>query len=278
MRFPPRKRDSAPVLMIFDSHMHTKFSADSEMLASDAIAKAEELNFGVVFTEHFDYGVAADDKNFSFDPAAYMSEYKNFRGEKVRLGVEVGLRKSARKVNENFIAQAPFDLVIGSIHLVDDLDIYYPEFYKGKDKATAYKKYFQQMAEEFSVADFDVAGHIDYICRAAPYDNPEIDYVTFAAEIDEVLKIVVDRGKVLELNTRRFKSSRAIKELVPVYKKYRELGGRFVTIGSDAHRVSAVGNHFDRALDFVRELNLIPATFCERKLEKAFARDMIYLF
>ena len=178
------------------------------------------------------------------------------------------MRKFARAENENFIAQADFDLVIGSIHLVDDLDIYYPEFFAGKDKATAYKKYFAQMAEEAAVADFDVLGHIDYICRTAPYENPELDYETFAAEIDAVLKIVVERGKVLELNTRRFKNSRAVAGLVPVYKKYRELGGRFVTLGSDAHRVSAVGNFFARALELVRALDLTPVTFRERKLEK----------
>ena len=253
--------------MIFDSHVHTKFSADSEMLAADALAKAKNLNLGVVFTEHFDYDLPGN-IDFTFNPAEYMNEYKNLRGENLRLGVEVGLRKSARAANENFIAQADFDFVIGSIHLVDDLDIYYPDFYIGKDKETAYKKYFQQMEEEIKVADFDALGHIDYICRAAPYDNPEIDYPTFKAEIDAVLKIVIERGKALELNTRRFDKARAVEELIPVYKKYRELGGRFVTIGSDAHRVAAVGNYFNRALDFVHELDLIPVTFCERKLEK----------
>ena len=253
--------------MLFDSHMHTKFSADSKMIAADALARANELNLGVVFTEHFDYGLELDGRDFAFDPPTYMSEYKNFRGDKVRLGVEVGLRQFARSANENFIAQADFDFVIGSIHLVDDLDIYYPEFYADKDKVTAYQKYFRQMAVEVAVADFDALGHIDYICRAAPYDNPEIDYQTFAAQIDDVLKIVVERGKVLELNTRRFNSQRAIRELVPVYKKYRDLGGKFVTIGSDAHKIDAIGNYFDRALDFVRELNLTPVTFCERRLE-----------
>ena len=124
------------------------------------------------------------------------------------------------------------------------------------------------MAEEITVADFDSLGHIDYICRAAPYDNPEIDYPAFSAQIDEVLNIIVERNKVLELNTRRFYGTQAIAELVPVYKKYRELGGKFVTIGSDAHEIKAIGNYFDRALKFVRELDLTPVTFCERKLEK----------
>ncbi len=254
--------------MIFDSHLHTKFSADSKMTAVEAIARAASLNLGVVFTEHFDFGLKLDGKNFAFDAAAYMNEYKNFRGKNIRLGVEVGLRKFARAANENFLAQADFDFVLGSIHLVDDLDIYYPEFFADKDKTTAYKKYFRQMADEAAVADFDALGHIDYICRTAPYDNPEIDYAAFTQDIDEVLKVIVGREKVLELNTRRFKNSRAIDELVPVYKKYRALGGKFVTIGSDAHRVSAVGNFFSEALDFLRELDLTPVTFSERKLEK----------
>lgn len=256
--------------MIFDSHMHTKFSADSEMLAVDAINRARSLDLGVVFTEHFDYGLELNGKPFTFDAAEYFGEYDNLRGDDVRLGVEVGLRKFARAANEKFIAAADFDLIIGSIHLVDDYDIYYPEFYAGKDKATAYGKYFAQMADEAAACDYDVLGHIDYICRAAPYDNPEIDYATFKAAIDAVLKIVVERGKVLELNTRRFGSARAVNELVPVYKKYRALGGQFVTIGSDAHNVDAVGNYFARALDFARELDLTPVTFRERRLEKIF--------
>ena len=252
--------------MVFDSHMHTKFSADSEMLATEALARADDLNLGVVFTEHFDYGLELDGKTFTFDAATYMREYKNLRGEKVLLGAEIGLRKFARAANENFLAAADFDFVIGSIHLVDDMDIYYPNFYADKDKATAYGKYFRQMAQEIALADFDALGHIDYICRAAPYDDPEIDYETFHEEIDTVLKILVDRQKVMEVNTRRFDSERAIRELVPVYKKYRALGGRFVTIGSDAHKVDAIGNYFARALDFVREVDLTPVTFRERKL------------
>ena len=88
--------------MIFDSHMHTKFSADSEMLATDALKRADDLNLGVVFTEHFDYGLELDGKNFTFDSAAYMNEYKNLRGDKVLLGVEVGLRKFARAAASSF--------------------------------------------------------------------------------------------------------------------------------------------------------------------------------
>ena len=241
--------------MIFDCHTHTKFSADSKMLAEDAIKKAESLNLGIVFTEHFDYKIPGD-IDFTFVPEDYWNEYEKFRSNDVRLGVEIGMEEIARKPAAEFIKRVPFDLVIGSIHLVDRLDIYYPEFYVGKDKLTAYEKYFSAMIEEAAIGDYDVLAHIDYICRAAPYNDPEIDYATFKDQIDRVLKIIIERGKVLELNTRRLNTRRGLKELVPIYTQYKNLGGKYVTIGSDAHKVEAVGNYFDIAIAFAKELDL----------------------
>ena len=252
--------------LIFDSHMHTKFSADSEMLAREAIEKAERLGLGVVFTEHFDFEIPGDIE-FTFAPEDYWREYESLRSDKVRLGVEIGMEKHSRQACKEFLKRAPFDLVIGSIHLVDRLDIYYPEYYSDKNKLTAYHKYLVEMAEEAEINDFDVLGHIDYICRAAPYENPEIDYATFKDDIDRILKIVVERKKVLELNTRRFNTRRGLKEIVPIYSQYKKLGGQYVTIGSDAHKVEAVGNYFDLAVDFAHELDLNIVTFCRRQLE-----------
>lgn len=252
--------------MIFDCHTHTKFSADSEMRSAAAIARAQSFGCGIIFTEHYDYKLPGD-VDFTFDAGSYFSEYKNLRSDSVRLGVEVGLRKVAREANRNFLAQAEFDFVIGSIHVVDDIDIYNRKFFADKDKSTAYRKYFAVMAEEAAVEDFDALGHIDYICRPAPYENPEIDYATFKPEIDAVLKIIVERGKILELNTRRLDKIRGLKELAPVYRQYKIFGGKYITIGSDAHRVEAVCANFERALEFARELELQPVSFMQRKLE-----------
>ena len=246
--------------MIFDCHSHTKFSFDSEMLATDAIKKSESLNLGIIFTEHFDYDV----ENFIFEPKEYFAEYEKFLGENVRLGVEIGLGDADK--NKNFISQGNFDLVIGSIHTVDHFDIYYPEYFAGKDKFTAYKKYFASMKENILIEDFDVLGHIDYICRNAPYENPALDYEVFKSDIDEVLKILIEREKILELNTRRLGKNSVFDELLPIYKSYKILGGKFISIGSDAHNLETIGKNFDTALNFAEELNLIPVTFKNRKI------------
>lgn len=246
--------------MLFDCHTHTKFSFDSEMIASDAIKKAESLNLGIIFTEHFDFNL----ENFTFDPKKYFAEYEKLRGENVRLGVEIGMGNF--EDNKKFLAQADFDLVIGSIHTIDNFDIYYPEFFADKNKNTAHKKYFAAIKENILVEDFDVLGHIDYICRNAPYENPALDYEIFKSEIDEILKILIEREKVLELNTRRLDKKSVIDELLPIYKKYKNLGGKFISIGSDAHKVESVGNNFKTALNFADELNLIPVDFKNRKI------------
>ena len=58
--------------MLFDSHVHTKFSADSEMLAQEALKSAEQIGLGLVFTEHLDADYTSKEgKVFSFDPEAH---------------------------------------------------------------------------------------------------------------------------------------------------------------------------------------------------------------
>lgn len=159
--------------MIFDSHSHTAFSADSEMQAADAIEKAREAGVGLAFTEHLDLDYPGE-MDFTFDPQAYWQAYEPYRGERLHLGIEIGMNESILEGNCNFLQQAPFDIVIGSQHIVDGQDIYYPAYYEGKSKEAAFHRYYALMAENVRRygAHIDVLGHIDYIARYAPYDNP----------------------------------------------------------------------------------------------------------
>lgn len=255
-------------MMIFDSHIHTVFSADAEMKAEEALAAAAKHGIGLVFTEHLDADyVSKEGKTFSFEPHAYWQAYEHLRGDNLCLGVEIGMRRSTRDFSEEFSRQVPFDLIICSQHLVDDLDIYYPDYYEGKDKKTAYHRYFVQMAENLRDHAFaNVLGHIDYICRYAPYADKNIAYADFADEIDAVLKAAILTDTVMEINTRRLGDKEALDSLTPIYKRYQELGGHFVTLGSDAHTPDAVGAHLQLAYDFAESLRLTPVTFRQRHM------------
>lgn len=253
--------------MIFDSHSHTAFSADSEMKAEDALAAAKAQGLGLVFTEHFDADFPGE-LDFSFDPEAYWKAYEPLRGEALRLGVEVGMQASTVEKTRAFVKRAPFDLVIGSLHILHGIDIYDKECFDGYEKDAFYREYFRTMAEMLERHDFiDVLGHIDYVARTAPYKNPEVSYGCYAEEIDAVLQTAVHHGAVLELNTRRVGSRRALKELAPIYARYHALGGQYVTLGSDAHKAEVIGANFTAAEDFAHAFDLKLVTFCARKME-----------
>ena len=253
--------------MIFDSHSHTSFSADSDMTAEDALKAARARGLGIVFTEHLDVDFPGE-LDFSFDPAAYWKQYEPLRGDNLHLGIETGMQAGTAEARRAFFTRAPFDLVIGSVHLLRGIDIYEKECFEGREKDELYREYFRTMAEMIACHDFiDVLGHIDYIARTAPYENPELSYGAFADEIDAVLRTAVAQGVVLELNTRRLGSRRALKELAPIYARYHELGGRYVTLGSDAHGVDAIGANFAAAEDFARAMGLSVVTFFARKME-----------
>ena len=252
--------------MIFDSHSHTAFSGDSEMKAEEALAAADVAGIGLVFTEHLDLDYPGD-IDFTFDPATYWQQYEPLRGDRLMLGIEVGMQSATAERSRAFVDTVPFDLVIGSVHMVDGKDIYYKEAYGNLSKAEFFHKYYQQMADNIRQHGFiDVLGHIDYIARYAPYEDPEISYGSFQADIDAVLKAAIETDTVLELNTRRRGSRLAVKELLPVYSRYRGLGGRFVTLGSDAHTADAIGGNFRIARELVEAVGLKTVTFRERKI------------
>lgn len=258
--------------MIYDCHSHTEFSSDSEMKAEDAIEAARKLGIGLIFTEHYDFDYKESkhykEMDFLFDAKKYWESYEALRGEALLLGVEVGLTPGSITANQQFISQVPFDQVIGSIHAIDKLDLYYPEYYDGKKKEEAYGRYLEIMADMVKANSYiDVLGHIDYISRYSPYEDKEIGYKEYHDLVDLVLKNVLDTGTLMELNTRRLGSKAVAESLLMIYARYKELGGQYVTIGSDAHRAEDVGMNFKMAQDLVEFIGLKPVHFKERKIE-----------
>nr|MBO6295442.1 histidinol-phosphatase HisJ family protein [Schwartzia sp. (in: firmicutes)] len=251
--------------MLFDSHLHTEFSADSDMKAKDALARAEELGIGLVFTEYIDFS-SQGEKSFIFSPEEYWAAYEPLRGPRLALGGELGMVPGELEMAKTFLARAPFDEVIGSIHLIDGGDIYEPSTYEGITQQEVYLRYFTLMRDMVRQNSFiDTLAHIDYIARYAPYERPDISYADWHDAIDGVLRAVVETDTALEINTRRFDDRLAMKELAPIYRRFAELGGRCVTMGSDAHRKEVVGAHLSLAAQMAEAYGLEIVTFCDRK-------------
>jgi histidinol-phosphatase (PHP family) len=252
---------------MFDSHIHSSISSDSTLEAADAIRAMKEKKIGGVFTEHYDFGYP-EAGAFLFDPDTYFSKYDSLRSSRCFLGVELGLVPGYGEESAELVRSHPFDYVIGSIHVVENIDIYYPEFYAGRSKLETYGAYFEAMeACILEFPDFDALGHIDYIARYAPYSDPEVwSEPELHPNIDRVLRALIETGRVLELNTRRIKSSADFDAIRPIYARYAELGGHAVTIGSDAHSYERIGWKLQEAYAFISSLGLKAAVFQKRQL------------
>lgn len=256
--------------MMFDFHMHSRVSydADSDPLEMALAAKAAGMQ-EICFTDHIDYALDVDPREISFRHADYRQAYDALAvdGLTIRKGVELGLTVWHTAQTAAEVAACPYDFVIGSIHHVDNMDIYLPEFWQDKTPREAEARYFQTMLECVRLHDaFDVLGHLTFVskspCNPAPRIIPPTDYPEL---IDEILRTLVRKGKGLEINTSGLDR---IGDFFPgeaYLRRFRELGGEIVTVGSDAHTPDRAGRQIGEAMALAKNIFGYVCTFSQRK-------------
>lgn len=244
-----------------DYHMHSDFSGDCSTPADSMIQQAIALQLsGICFTEHHDLDVPTD-IDFTIDFKQYFSRMqdlqKQYQGQiHIGIGMEFGLQKQLSPILHRLTQTYPFDFIIVSQHFVDQEDPYYPAFFEGKEERAAYERYFEEQYETLKqFKDFDTLGHMDYIVRYGPDQNKYYSYKNYADYIDPLLKYLIENGKCLEVNTGGFRYG--LGETNPAFsvlKRYHELGGELITIGSDAHTPDYIHYEFNRACSALLEL------------------------
>ncbi|MCL2017008.1 MAG: PHP domain-containing protein [Defluviitaleaceae bacterium] len=251
--------------MLFDSHVHTAVSPDSEMLPAEAARLLKQKNIGCVFTEHADYNPSGE-LYFSVDFDVYPSQYLQYRNSCVKLGLEITLLTENVQLNQALIAKHNWDFILGSIHWVDCWDLYFDDAYNQLGEKV-YSRYLQYAAQMAQIHDFDALAHIDYISRYSRLPEKNVLYAKYAADYDNLLIALLDRGKLLEFNTERLTKNEPATErnLFEIYSRYKQLGGKYVTIGSDAHESTKIGKNFDKALKMLTKIELVPVYFDERR-------------
>lgn len=249
--------------ILWDCHMHSAFSADSDTPTEDMIRQAIALGLkGICFTEHLDpdYPPTPDHLEFSLDLPAYHSRilelketYKN--QITIHFGIEIGLQLHLGQYFHNLLKEYPFDFVIGSSHVVHGADPYYPEFFQGRDEEQAYREYFESILENLSAFDeMDTYGHLDYIVRYGPNQNQFYTYEKYQDVLDAILKKLIEKAVGLEVNTGGYHYG--LEEPNPctsIIRRYKELGGEIITIGADAHAPGKIGFAFDKTAQVLRE-------------------------
>ena len=256
--------------MLADCHLHTEFSTDSETPMRAQAERALELGIpAICVTDHMDMDYPQGE--FWLDTDRYMEAVRRLQEEyrgrlEIGFGVELGLMEHLRARQEEYLKKYPFDFVIGSVHLIHGEDPYNGELFRKYGDEEVFREYFRLshrlLADAPSIQSW---GHLDYVVRYG--QNPEVySYRKYADEIDAVLKLLLEKGIALEVNTAGFRTLGRTNPEPDVLRRYRELGGELITVGSDGHQPEYLGYRFRETEELLRSCGFsYYAVFRQRK-------------
>lgn len=249
--------------MLADYHIHCRYSDDSEEEPEKIVESAVSKNFDeICFTDHVDYGIKIDHDVYNKMNDSEKEKYKNllnvdypeyFReiGElrekskdkiTIRQGLEFGMQTHTIDDFQKVFDKYNLDFVILSCHQVDNKEFWNNAFQQGKTPDEYNYKYYEEIYKVIQkYSDYSILGHLDHIQR---YNETIYPFEKSREIITEILKKVIKDGKGIEVNTSSFRYG--LKDLTPernILKLYYELGGKIITIGSDAHKAENVGDH-----------------------------------
>lgn len=253
-----------------DMHMHTWFSTDSEACPCDMADEAVRKGLKTIcFTDHFDKDDLEWGEEGIFDVDAYFVEMQKLQEEyagklNIRIGIELGLRTYLKDYYEELMKKYPFDFVIGSVHNVPykkdaEGNILYTDpaaekLFTDRTDKEAYRLMMETTLENVRTSDcFQTLGHLDYVVRYGKSREKEYSYTDYADIIDEILKLLIEKEKGLEVNSAGLKYGLPFAHPHPdVLKRYRELGGEIITIGADAHKPEHIAYDFAKAEEILK--------------------------
>ena len=82
---------------------------------------------------------------------------------------------------------------------------------------------------------------------------------------DEILRVLVKKGKGMEINTSGVDRCGDFLPTEEFFRRFKELGGEIVTVGSDAHTADRVGQYSVRACEMMKDIFGYVCTFENRE-------------
>ena len=252
---------------MYDYHMHSRVSFDARDtgLAMALAAKERGLK-EICFTDHID---CTPEMDMVFDTEVYNAEYDGLEvpGLLIRFGLEFGLTPDNAEQLKIDLNRRHFDFVLGSVHLVDGVDIYWEPYWAARSYDQAIRLYLETTLECVRAhGDYDVLGHLTYISKT--HANPRrelLRYEDHKSILDEILRELIKQGKGMELNTSGIDRCGGPLPTLDYFQRFRELGGRIVTVGSDSHDTKRAGQYTNEMVAELKKIFGYVCTFEDRR-------------
>jgi len=266
--------------MLFDCHTHSTNSDGKNTVEEMCASSLENALDGVMITDHADMNFYNERNTYSRIQNSIrdiQEAQEKYSGSlKVFKGIELGEYTISPQKAEEVLSLNCFDAVLCSIHFVPQAG--WSLAYNRIDFHTAMpseaeineylKLYFDLLSETVDAFDFDVLAHIHCPARyiTGKYGRKS-NVMLFEDKISEILEKIVKRNIALELNTLYIKDQdgKYNFSLDKILGMYKQLGGRMVTLGSDAHNKADVGRNFQQAAQLLKEQGFDRAYYYENR-------------
>ncbi len=259
---------------MYDCHLHTKYSFDGKNKMDEVCRTSITHGMkGICFTDHLDLNsVNHADRNHPLDHyldgAAMWAEFSQMRekyGKQLEMacGTEVGLQRGQGERTKKALVELKPDFVIGSLHYIDNKDIFSGDLSIGKNKQETYLYYLERTLELVKTHDyFHVLGHMDVILRDSKFSDKSMDEPEYRLLLDDILQTLIQNGKGIEVNSSGWRYGLDGPHPQPfIIKRYRELGGTIITTGSDSHIPESINQDIDLVTNILRELGFTAVSY-----------------
>lgn len=242
--------------MFADYHVHSAYSDDCAVPMEDMVRRAVELGMDeICFTEHVDYDIGIPTCRYEAYTAGLETARQRFQGQiTIRMGIEFSPQRFNVDRYEADFARHPFDFVILSCHQVDRKGFWRYEVQQDRTQDEYQRIYYEAVYEQTrNYKNYSVLGHLDMIKRYDP--NPPYPDEKILPLVEKILRQVIADGKGIEVNTSSFRYQ--LPDLTPsrrILELYRELGGEVLTLGSDSHEPSCLGDHFPEVRETLKSI------------------------
>lgn len=253
-----------------DCHTHSKYSFDGKENISDMCEAAVKRGLSVLtVTDHCDIDDIIEGKYPEYDAESYIADIEKektaFSDKLILLkGIELGQAIYYPDKAKELIGKYKYDFVIGSMHNLRQS----PDFsqYKWKDMTDSQIEYYfrRSLEEIYRITEFEgvnTIAHINYPVRYIRRAGKELKYDAFLREIGDIYRKIIEKKISLECNTSGWHKQPVPDDInkrtlpdTELLQMYYDLGGRMITIGSDAHAKDFIGTGINESLSVLKKI------------------------
>lgn len=259
---------------LIDLHTHTSSSFDGHYSAAEMCEAAVNAGLSVItFTDHFDVDFFEEHRLGERQVTSYedvTSAQAAFADRiKVLVGIEVGQGTYEPELTKKSLEKYEYDFIIGSIHNLRKTPDFCELDYTNMTLDEVYgllDKYFEEMLLLAKWNGFDTLAHLTYPLRYIMGNyGIKVDLKKYDGIVDEIFETVIANGKALEINTSGLRQKIGVTmPTVDYVRRFKELGGEYITIGSDAHFTEHVGAGINAGFAIAKAAGFEYVTYFEK--------------